>query len=122
MKSMCAVYGFQIDLFCLNSQFIDSFSIYYMMNPHRCTATVQILPEIVLGDPLLSNASNNAKKFYHNKSIIKKIRRFEAGSMAWPTFVYDQYSISDISERAKSFLTKRKVGKLPFFIYTAGEH
>lgn len=83
-----------------------------MMNPHRCTATIQILPEIVLGDPLLSHSSNNVKKFFHNKSVIKKIRRFEAGSVAWPLFIYDQYSISDIAERAKSFLTKIKVGEL----------
>lgn len=92
-----------------------------MMNPQRCTATVQILPEIVLGDPLLSHSSNNVKKFFQNKSIIKKIRRFEAGSVAWPSFIYDQYSISDISERAKAFLSKIKVGELLilsfFFIF-----
>lgn len=92
--------------------------MYDLMNPQRCTATVQILPEIVLGDPLLSHSSNNMKKFFRNKSVIKKVRRFEAGSVAWPSFIYDQYSISDISERAKSFLTKIKVGELRIFNFS----
>lgn len=82
-----------------------------MMNPQRCTATVQILPEIVLGDPLLGHSTNNVKKFFRNQSMAKKIRRFEAGSVAWPAFIYDQYSVNDISERAKLFLTKIKVGE-----------
>lgn len=52
------------------------------------------------------------KKFFRNKSMVKKIRRFEAGSVAWPSFIYDQYRISDISEKAKSFLNKVKIGEL----------
>ncbi|KAG4079563.1 hypothetical protein HA402_012333 [Bradysia odoriphaga] len=98
----------------------ENFLIYDMVHPsmspqypQRCTATVQILPEIVLGDPLLSHSANGVKKFFRNKSVIKKIRRFEAGSVAWPTFIYDQYSISDISERAKSFLSKINIDTMP---------
>ncbi|KAJ6640313.1 Protein cereblon [Pseudolycoriella hygida] len=91
----------------------EMFSLYDTMNPQRCTATIEILPEIVLGDPLLGHSSNNVKKFFRNKSMSKKVRRFEAGSVAWPLFIYDQYSITDISERAKSFLTNIKVDSMP---------
>lgn len=59
----------------------------------RTYVNVFILPEIILPDPQHGETMNSCTKFRKNPKMSKKIRRFETGSLAWPSFVYDQYDV-----------------------------
>jgi cereblon len=69
-------------------------------------ASVKILPEIILPDPIVSLcASNNTLKFLHNPSQYENIKNFITRSYGvWPKFVYDQYEIVTVMQKVERFL------------------
>lgn len=67
-------------------------------------AKVKILPEYMLPEPIHLSMSDNLMKFIHNPSQSQRIKSFLSSSSRWPSFVYDQYSITVVNEKIDRFL------------------
>lgn len=74
-------------------------------------ANVEILPEIVLPNPVLGIETNSVSKF-RNASVAttQKVRRFEVGRLPWPEFVYDQYDVEKTIAAIRETMTNLKIG------------
>lgn len=75
-------------------------------------ATVTILPEIELSNPIYGHDSNSLSKFRKNQEIKNKLLKYQSKSLSWPDFVYKMYDVTVACEKIKKFLTTFKIGKL----------
>lgn len=82
-----------------------------VLNVHRLTANVTILPETLMGDPLYGNESTSLSKFRYNAGMQPKLRTMCSATLAWPRFVYDMYDTQAIIVRIKSFLSAMQISK-----------
>lgn len=74
-------------------------------------ANVEILPEIVLPDPVLGIETNSLSKFRKTSTATtQKLRRFEVGRLPWPGFVYDQYDVEKTISAIKGTLADLEIG------------
>lgn len=74
-------------------------------------ANVEILPEIVLPDPVLGIETNSLSKFRKRSK-----RRFEVGRLPWPGFVYDQYDVEKIMAAVRETMANLKIGSWRMYL------
>lgn len=72
-------------------------------------ATVTILPEIELSDPIYGYDSNSLWKFRKNETIKSKILKYQSQSLTWPYFIYKMYDVTVACEKIKKFLSTLKI-------------
>lgn len=77
-------------------------------------AIVTILPEIVLPDPIFGNDTNSLSKHRLNKSCKQKLLKYQTETTPWPLFVYEFYNMDRVIDKIKAFLSKLKIGMIPY--------
>lgn len=91
-----------------NTCFADILS---MIGRNQICANVEILPEIVLPDPVLGIETNSLSKFRQTSiATTRKLRRFEVGRLPWPGFVYDQYDVEKTMAAIRETIANLKIG------------
>lgn len=73
-------------------------------------ATVTILPEIELSNPIYGHDSNSLSKFRKNELLKSKLLKFQSKSVSWPDFVYRMYDVTIACDKIKKFLATLKIG------------
>lgn len=96
--------------------------IYYYFSRMQCrslpeyarnrsqSATVTILPEIVLPDPICGYDSNSLSRFRSIERLKLKLQNYECKSLRWPQFVYKMYDVVEASKKIQEFLLTLKIG------------
>ncbi|XP_039962334.1 protein cereblon [Bactrocera tryoni] len=74
---------------------------------------VRILPEIYLREPLQCIDMGSLNRFRDINSMRETYKRYQAATTAWPTHIYDYYSITAIVEKARSQLAQHKIDTMP---------
>lgn len=87
--------------------------IYIFIYSRKIYANVRILPEIYLPDPLSSIDLGSMNRFRNIKSMSQTLRRMQAATTSWPQFIYAQYDIAPIVEKAKQWLSMYKITSMP---------
>ncbi|XP_053675288.1 protein cereblon [Anopheles nili] len=84
---------------------------YVVRQSQERRADVQILPEIVLPDPLITSCSNAMVRYAHSsrKDRLSHFKRMVSQSTVWPPFVYDQYDTKKVMVKVERFLSALKI-------------
>lgn len=117
----CQVYersvlqGGNVGLKCLTHHRFEMIKIEYDGGLEFKSALVQILPDIVLPNVLKAFSSASLNRMAQNRSSITKMKRHQSLSSPWPSFVYDQYDLSQYSEKIHQFVTALRLdgSKMP---------
>lgn len=74
-------------------------------------AHVEILPEIILPDPVFGIETNSLSKFRKTSiATTQKLRRFEVGQLPWPGFVYDLYDVEKTITVIRETMLDQEIG------------
>lgn len=75
------------------------------------SATITILPEIVLPHPIYgSYDSNSSSRFRGFEESELKLQNYQSKSLYWPQFVYKIYDVVEASKKIREFLLTLKIG------------
>lgn len=72
-------------------------------------ATVTILPEIELSNPIYGHDSNSLSKFRKNEELKNKLLKYQCKSLTWPFWVYQMYDVTIACDKIKKFLATLKI-------------
>lgn len=76
------------------------------------SACVQILPEVILGDPLYNIRSLSLERYRKFSRKSKKIEVHDALATRWPSWVYSQYQSKKLVKRLTNLLLHMKTGNM----------
>jgi len=79
----------------------------------KAYAYIRILPEIYLPDPLNCIQLGSLNRFRDIPSMQNSLKKFQASTTGFPSFVYEPYNMSTIIEKAKVCLESFKMNSMP---------
>lgn len=80
--------------------------------PRLSNVQVEILPEFQLGPPIPTPQDTLAvNRWACNKSLIQKMKRFQAMAQPWPHFVYNLYDVGRIMMKIQYFSMELGIGE-----------